>query len=440
MRDNPAIDHSTVWPELLMGLWQGVHGASPELREACLLVFRWVPPLPEMLPALPFCDDHLSLSLSLSPPSFSPSLPSPPSLFLCIFSEVPNLFGGQLQTYLTEIYQLLITCLRDAGNTDVQVAASKAFAAFATEASLSKQQRAVFHDVTTVLLETIAGLCQTQQFDECNAHLDALMDLATYVPAFLKPHMPMILQLLVPMLQLRTDEQIERIALEVLMIICEERPQMARKFPDLVNLVFPMCLRMCTEIEDDPTWTQQDAEDVQDDDDIAVIGEQSIDRMSNALGGATILPVAFKHIPAMIVSPEWQQRAAALVSIGALAEGALAEMKPSLSQMMSFIVPCLADPHPRVCYAACNCVGQLAIDFAPQADKEYQTGFQSMFHAEVNTNPLFFKKKRTRKKEEEKVRTQKRKSMRSPWCCETGHSSAAESQPAQRSSSCSGEK
>ena len=38
------------------------------------------------------------------------------------------------------------------------------------------------------------------------------------------------------------------------------------------------------------------------------------------------------------------------------------------------MLPLLNDPHPRVRYAACNAVGQLAYDFAP--------GFQETFHAE----------------------------------------------------------
>lgn len=297
--------------------------------------------------------------------------------------QVPGIFGNQMSHYLMEIKQLLLTCLQDTANAEVQLAASRAFAAFTTQPTVDKSQRIAFQELIPVLLQVVATLYQQKLLDEVNDHLDALMDIATYVPTFLRPCMQPIVETLLVISQARSDEQVERIALEVLMVLCEERPQMMRKFPAFAQNVFPILLKMCTEIEDDPEWTHQDEDDVQEDDLICVLGEQSLDRLSNALGGSTVLPIAFQHIPTMIVSELWKDRVAALISIGAIAEGSLNEMKPALGQMMQFIVPCLADPHPRVCYAACNCIGQLALDFAPEEAKEYQTSFQSMFHDSV---------------------------------------------------------
>jgi hypothetical protein len=96
-----------------------------------------------------------------------------------------------------------------------------------------------------------------------------------------------------------------------------------------------------------------------------------------------VLPVALGLIPSLILSDVWQQRVAALVAIGAIAEGSLKEMKPLLGQIMECVLPTLADPHPRVCYAACNCIGQMSIDFAPEEGKSYQASLQSQYHGEV---------------------------------------------------------
>ena len=47
-------------------------------------------------------------------------------------------------------------------------------------------------------------------------------------------------------------------------------------------------------------------------------------------------------------------------------------MLPSLVPTM---LPFLQDPHPRVRHAACNCVGQLSTDLAPE--------MQKLFHSEI---------------------------------------------------------
>jgi hypothetical protein len=75
--------------------------------------------------------------------------------------------------------------------------------------------------------------------------LDALMDFATYIPDFLRPVMPLLTETLLGISTLRTDEEIEKIALEILLILCEERAQMVRKFPDLFNNILPILLKVC---------------------------------------------------------------------------------------------------------------------------------------------------------------------------------------------------
>ena len=42
-----------------------------------------------------------------------------------------------------------------------------------------------------------------------------------------------------------------------------------------------------------------------------------------------------------------------------------------LNQIVDAVLPMLQDPHPRVRYAACNAIGQLSTDFAPQLEKKF---------------------------------------------------------------------
>jgi len=61
------------------------------------------------------------------------------------------------------------------------------------------------------------------------------------------------------------------------------------------------------------------------------------------------------------------------MTLSSTAEGCHKQMEQYLDQMVDGIVGFLKDPHPRVRYAACNCVGQMATDFAPTFQKKYHT-------------------------------------------------------------------
>lgn len=80
------------------------------------------------------------------------------------------------------------------------------------------------------------------------------------------------------------------------------------------------------------------------------------------------------------------------MTLSSTAEGSHKQMEPYLDQMVDGIVGFLKDPvrsiliyllfcnkasicclkHPRVRYAACNCIGQMATDFAPSFQKKFQ--------------------------------------------------------------------
>ena len=63
------------------------------------------------------------------------------------------------------------------------------------------------------------------------------------------------------------------------------------------------------------------------------------------------------------------------MTLSSTAEGAHKQMESYLDQIIDGVVGFLRDPHPRVRYAACNCIGQMATDFAPT--------FQKKFHSKV---------------------------------------------------------
>jgi hypothetical protein len=107
----------------------------------------------------------------------------------------------------------------------------------------------------------------------------------------------------------------------------------------------------------------------------AVAGESALDRMACGLGGKLVLPMIKERIMQMLQNPDWKYRHAGLMALSAIGEGCHQQMEGILNEIVNFVLLFLQDPHPRVRYAACNAVGQMATDFAP--------GFQKKFHEKV---------------------------------------------------------
>uniref|UniRef100_A0A8C0H9K6 Importin 5 n=1 Tax=Chelonoidis abingdonii TaxID=106734 RepID=A0A8C0H9K6_CHEAB len=111
--------------------------------------------------------------------------------------------------------------------------------------------------------------------------------------------------------------------------------------PIIVFILYlvPQMLAMMVDLEEDEDWANADELEDDDFDSNAVAGESALDRMACGLGGKLVLPMIKEHIMQML------------------------QNRKMLFQ------------HPRVRYAACNAVGQMATDFAP--------GFQKKFHEKV---------------------------------------------------------
>lgn len=165
----------------------------------------------------------------------------------------------------------------------------------------------------------------------------------------------------------------KHLALEVLVTLAENGSGMVRKnasryIPMIVNQI----LAMMVDLDDDPEWSIQDEIEDEDEDSNAITGESAMDRLSCALGGKTMLPHILSNVNNMLSHADWRHRYAGLMTLSSTAEGCHKQMSDYLDQMVDGIVNFLRDPHPRVRYAACNCIGQMATDFAPNFQKKYQ--------------------------------------------------------------------
>jgi hypothetical protein len=130
---------------------------------------------------------------------------------------------------------------------------------------------------------------------------------------------------------------------------------------------------MMVDLEDDDEWSVQDEIEDEDEDSNPITGESAMDRLACALGGKAMLPHILTNVNNMLAHHDWKYRYAGLMTLSSTAEGCHKQMEAYLDQMVDGIVGFLKDPHPRVRYAACNCIGQMATDFAPAFQKKFHT-------------------------------------------------------------------
>ncbi|KAF8732544.1 ARM repeat-containing protein, partial [Rhizoctonia solani] len=145
-----------------------------------------------------------------------------------------------------------------------------------------------------------------------------------------------------------------------------------------VSTLVRACLKGMGEvIEEEGNATQVAWEECEDpsaiDEDFGYpqVFEGTLDRAAVALGGRALLPVAFRDIPAMLGSPEWGVRHAGLMAIAAVAEGTYQVLELEVGKVVELVVPMFADPHPRVRFAACQCIGQLCTDMQEIFQQKY---------------------------------------------------------------------
>uniref|UniRef100_A0A3B4B4F7 TOG domain-containing protein n=1 Tax=Periophthalmus magnuspinnatus TaxID=409849 RepID=A0A3B4B4F7_9GOBI len=290
---------------------------------------------------------------------------------LHIFWNFPGIFGNQQQHYLDVIKRMLVQCMQDQANPQIQMLASRAAASFV----LANEGNAVllkhFSDLLPGILQSVNDSC----YQGDDSVLKSLVEIADTAPKYLRPNLEATLQLC---LRLCADTNLSnmqrQLSLEVIVTLSETAAAMLRKHQALVAQI-PQMLAMMVDLEEDDEWAQADELEDDDFDSNAVAGESALDRIACGLGGKIILPIIKQHIMQMLQNPDWKYRHAGLMALSAIGEGCHQQMETILNEIVCVVLRFCADPHPRVRYAACNAIGQMATDFAPT--------FQKKFHDKV---------------------------------------------------------
>ncbi|XP_062957947.1 importin-5 [Cynocephalus volans] len=291
---------------------------------------------------------------------------------LHIFWNFPGIFGNQQQHYLDVIKRMLVQCMQDQEHPSIRTLSARATAAFilANEHNVALFKH--FADLLPGFLQAVNDSC----YQNDDSVLKSLVEIADTVPKYLRPHLEATLQLSLKLCGDTSLNNMQRqLALEVIVTLSETAAAMLRKHTNIVAQTIPQMLAMMVDLEEDEDWANADELEDDDFDSNAVAGESALDRMACGLGGKLVLPMIKEHIMQMLQNPDWKYRHAGLMALSAIGEGCHQQMEGILNEIVNFVLLFLQDPHPRVRYAACNAVGQMATDFAP--------GFEKKFHEKV---------------------------------------------------------
>ncbi|TWW64295.1 Importin-5 [Takifugu flavidus] len=319
-------DGNNQWPELLKFLFDAVNSSNVGLREAALHIF-W---------------------------------------------NFPGIFGNQQQHYMEVIKRMLVQCMQDQANPQIRTLAARAAASFVLTNERNTTLLKQFSDLLPGILQAVNESC----YQGDDSVLKSLVEIADTAPKYLRPNLEATLQLC---LKLCADTNLanmqRQLALEVIITLSETAAAMLRKHTAIVAQCVPQMLAMMVDLEDDDEWAMADELEDDDFDSNAVAGESALDRIACGLGGKIILPMIKQHIMQMLQNTDWKYRHAGLMALSAIGEGCHQQMEAILQEIVSFVLLFCADTHPRVRYAACNAIGQMATDFAPT--------FQKKFHDKV---------------------------------------------------------
>ncbi|KAH8110358.1 armadillo-type protein [Phellopilus nigrolimitatus] len=161
-------------------------------------------------------------------------------------------------------------------------------------------------------------------------------------------------------------EGTRRAALELMVSLSEARPALARRVDGWLPALVRACFEGVAELPESPStlgdWLEADPADDPTDADYPHAFEQALDRLAVACTGKPVLALAFQYIPGMLASHDWCLRHGTLMAIATLGEGGARVMEVELVKVDGLVTHAFGDPHARVRFAACQCIGQLCTD------------------------------------------------------------------------------
>ncbi|KAM3217882.1 hypothetical protein P3L10_022411 [Capsicum annuum] len=336
---------------------------------------------PELLPFLHKClTDSTSNSCSRL------------SAFL-LYAQLADKTGETVVGCVKDLHSLFLNTLNNddtLNDLDVRITATMAVIRFIQCVS-SLNEKAQFQDLLPGMMRTLTDVLSNNDLEDAAVNvLNLFIELARNEPKFLRRQLVVIVGTMFEIAENKSlEEEIRHLAVEFMLTLVEAKekvPGMMKKVPLFTNTCFAILLNLTLDIKDEPRF--HTAEPVWNNDEPSwhctekqhevsgatkscSFGLNCLKRLSIALGGKTVTPIAMEQLPSYLVAPEWEKRHAALLAIAQISEGSSKVMIRYLEQFVNMVLHSFHDPHPRVRWAAVHAIHQLLIHFCPHLQAQY---------------------------------------------------------------------
>jgi len=306
----------------------------------------------------------------------------PPTLFQLLESQSPDvvvaafrMIGALVENADVGIFaesaqQLMAAMNRglNQGPPAVKVEAISALCTIAVEPSkLSDALKPMIPKVIEVLMERL----NAKDIDSCETILESLIDVAEDEPRFLKKSLREVLD---PMMKIALSESVDNsirmLAAELLLSIAEQKDHGLRNIfkamSNFTECLFEVFMVFLLDIEDVPEWHSAEEEDEEvGNGDLFEVGMESLDRLALAFGGKTLVPIAGATLNGCVSDASWKKRHAAFICLSQIAEGCDKIMLQEVDALTNMCINGLNDTSPKVRWSACQAIGQMCTDLAP---------------------------------------------------------------------------
>jgi len=106
------------------------------------------------------------------------------------------------------------------------------------------------------------------------------------------------------------------------------------------------------------------------------VASEALDRMGLVLTGKFIYPAISRTLNHYLYHQDWRYRVAGIFTISQTVESCREQLMSNINSIVTTLVNSFKDPHPRVRYAAANCIAQMASDI-----EDYY--LQRQFHSKL---------------------------------------------------------
>jgi hypothetical protein len=283
-----------------------------------------------------------------------------------------------LRPHLQHLHGILRISL---GDTDAEVREYAVDTLRAILGTAESKHCRQFSDLVPLLISSIQTSLSAADEEDARKTIEEMIEMLQCEPWLFRNHFSSLASALLGLVSnVELEDETRQMALEFLTVCTEHLRSSTRRNPQFVEQLVPACMHMMTELEDDKGWYEKDSiagpenEDGDDDMEYSNVeaAQGSLDRIAIALGGKAVLPVASRWVHQFLQrSDDWRFRYAAIMTINQIGEGCEKQMERQLGDVIDVIIGATADPHPRVRWAAINCIGQMSTDFGGVLQRKY---------------------------------------------------------------------